>query len=99
MILICTLEDSIIDVIQSVSFHFPQLGLICGYFNCEHSAALKKRFFENFSVKTTPSRSQELLQLLRDCFGGAVPAATDGHFGLAKFQNKLDRAPVEKIYT
>ena len=42
----------------------------------------------------TPSRSHELLQLLRDCFGGAVPATTDGHFGLAKFQNKLDRAPV-----
>ena len=45
--------------------------------------------------KTTPSRSQQFLQLLRDCFGGAVPAATDGQIGLAKFQNKLDSAPVE----
>ena len=38
---------------------------------------------------TTPSWSQELLQLLQDCFGGAVPAATDGHFCLAKIKTNL----------
>ena len=27
-----------------------------------------------------------------------IPAATDSHFGLAKFQNKLDREGVRKYY-